>query len=409
MTLDRVRQIRIRNFRTLADVTLDLDGLSVVIGEAGSGKSTLIEACEILRLSTNTEFVSHLIRRHGALGAGLLRFGQEGLALTARIGGAPGAPDIEYSIGLINEGGQTVIEGEKLITFDPKDMVILLRDLSSTEIWEGPGGLAKAAGAHPGRPLLSLYGAQPQPVHPALKRAHTALSQIDVQPPFRVEPIWVADGPTRGVARLPSVLERAERLEPLARNLASAFHSLLTEYGEQHRQETLEIVRLGLGDDVESVMTPVYEAPGSVTLSVKFKQFGVVVPAWSLSDGQIAWLAFVALNRLETRRSLLAFDEPDLHLHPRLLMRLLDLFDRTAQECPVLITTHSDRLLDGLDDPANSVIVCELDNDRATRLRRPNSAILDSWLKRYRGLGEIRAEGHLESVMSVDESSKART
>lgn len=46
---DRISRIRVRGFRCLADVTLDLDGLAVLIGENGSGKRSLVEVCEVLR------------------------------------------------------------------------------------------------------------------------------------------------------------------------------------------------------------------------------------------------------------------------------------------------------------------------------------------------------------------------
>jgi hypothetical protein len=46
---DRIERIRIQGFRSLADVTLELNGLSVLIGDNGSGKSAVIEALETLR------------------------------------------------------------------------------------------------------------------------------------------------------------------------------------------------------------------------------------------------------------------------------------------------------------------------------------------------------------------------
>lgn len=46
---DRVTWMRVRGMRSLADVELDLRGLTVLIGENGSGKSTILEAVELLR------------------------------------------------------------------------------------------------------------------------------------------------------------------------------------------------------------------------------------------------------------------------------------------------------------------------------------------------------------------------
>jgi hypothetical protein len=39
-------------------------------------------------------------------------------------------------------------------------------------------------------------------------------------------------------------------------------------------------------------------------------------------------------------------------------------------------------------------VLCDLDEQRHLRLRRPNKAQLDRWLEEYRGLGHLRAEGY---------------
>jgi predicted ATPase len=114
----------------------------------------------------------------------------------------------------------------------------------------------------------------------------------------------------------------------------------------------------------------------------------------------LAYLSFVALFRLNTKKSLIAFDEPELHLHPELLLRVLGFFEEMAKERPVLLATHSDRLLDGLTDPARSVVLCELDERRATKLVRPDPDALRDWLTDYRGLGDVRGAGHAASVLT---------
>jgi predicted ATPase len=118
----------------------------------------------------------------------------------------------------------------------------------------------------------------------------------------------------------------------------------------------------------------------------------------------LSYLAFVALFRLDKKpASLLAFDEPDLHLHPQLLMRVLDFFENMARDRPVLVATHSDRLLDGLQAPERSVVLCELSAEGATRLVRPDAKALARWLERYRGLGDLRGAGHAASVLTKPE------
>jgi predicted ATPase len=50
---DMIKQIRIRNFRSLVDVTVDLDPLTVLIGRSGTGKSNFVDAIRFLRDGLN--------------------------------------------------------------------------------------------------------------------------------------------------------------------------------------------------------------------------------------------------------------------------------------------------------------------------------------------------------------------
>ncbi|MCU0694257.1 MAG: ATP-binding protein, partial [Polyangiaceae bacterium] len=52
---DRILALRIRNVRTLREVDLPLSGMTVLVGENGTGKSSSLEACEILRRAAGPE------------------------------------------------------------------------------------------------------------------------------------------------------------------------------------------------------------------------------------------------------------------------------------------------------------------------------------------------------------------
>src|SRR5580704_436854 len=47
--MSMIKQIRIQNFRSLVDVTVDLDPLTVLIGRSGTGKSNFVQAIRFLR------------------------------------------------------------------------------------------------------------------------------------------------------------------------------------------------------------------------------------------------------------------------------------------------------------------------------------------------------------------------
>ncbi len=406
MANNRITQIRVQGLRTLADVTLPLDGLTVLIGDNGSGKSSLIEACEILRRAAGESFTDEFQQIHGGA-AGLFRFGATQLKLSVRV--QTHSWTLEYSFA-IRDGG--FIDSEWLGVVYPEDSD------EDTAVREEPMALLKRSGQSfeylPDEPkntwldspidsrqlALSSFGKfAPSRM---MQVMIDALRGIDVQLSFDTTARWAQR--TRGVQsplRGSTTIEPADTLSRFGNNLASAFNSLRNDFSEAHWRETMDYVRLGLGQDVESINTRADPGGGVIALRLKYAGLDAQVPAFALSDGMLAYLCFVALYRLNTKKSLIAFDEPETHLHPELLMRVLGFFEVMAEERPILLTTHSDRLLDGLSDPARSVVLCELDEHRATRLVRPDAEALRDWLEDYRGLGDVRSAGHAASILRV--------
>ncbi|WP_438044149.1 AAA family ATPase [Sorangium sp. So ce128] len=414
---NRITEIHAKGLRSLADVRLQLDGLTVLIGDNGSGKSSLIEVCELLQRAAGESFFEDLNKIHGGLGS-LLRVGAEHLEL-----GLVFAPDgdsytrYEYAFALDRSG---VILRERLDRVrgevDDSDAVVEQR----IGIISREGGLSRSSSFRflidetetppieraidPRRLALSSFGEFPP--HWLVREALAVLRAIDVHVPFDTTARWVQrsrgqPSPLRGAA----TIEPAEALSRFGANLPNAWSALKNDFSEAHWRETMDYVRLGLGPDVESVNVRADPGGGSIALRIKYAGLDEQIPSFAISDGTLAYLAFVALHRLNTKKSLIAFDEPETHLHPELLQRVLGFFEAMAKERPVLLATHSDRLLDGLSDPARSVVLCELDERRATRLVRPDPEALRDWLTDYRGLGDVRGAGHAASILTRREGA----
>lgn len=64
----RVRELRLRDFRSFEDVRLPLDGMTFLVGRNGSGKSTLLDALAFLRESFEDTLPTALDRRGGLHG-----------------------------------------------------------------------------------------------------------------------------------------------------------------------------------------------------------------------------------------------------------------------------------------------------------------------------------------------------
>jgi predicted ATPase len=401
----RIREITVRGLRTLADVTLHLGGLTVLIGDNGSGKSSLIEACELLRRAASESFSDDLQQVHGGA-ASLLRFGAAGIQLVLRV--EVRSSVLDYSLTIHEDGS---IASEWLGIVYPRDkgqiddgteppVTLLQRSGTSFEFrTDETGDSLLQKRIDPRRLALTSFGEFPP--SGMMATMIEAMRGIDVQLPFETTARWaqrsrVQASPIRSAV----TIEPATALSRFGNNLANAFNTLKNDFSEEHWRETMDYVRLGLGYDVESINTRADPGGGSIALRLKYAGLDQQMPAFSLSDGMLSYLCFVALFRLNTQKSMIAFDEPETHLHPELLMRVLDFFEALAEERPIVLATHSDRLLDGLSDPARSVVLCELDEHKATRLVLPDAEALTDWLKDYRGLGDVRSAGHAASVLT---------
>jgi predicted ATPase len=404
MKHDRITQLRISGMRVIDEVTLDLRGLTVLIGDNGSGKSTLLEALELLRKAAKpVNYVSDVLERaHGGL-QNLLRRGARELKLGVTVEGA--GPKLEYGFAVANVGTAARVVKERLLVYGDSNAAEPVRALSrtgrKTVCFDTEQGESKRLLIDQQKLAVSSFGVTAQP---AIRRAIKALRRIEQHVSFETRPLWqqreldVRVGP-----RWPAVLERTKALARHALNLPNCYHEL-QNLGDEVWTRVLERARLGLGYDLRSFrLAP--SGRGNIELEVLFGDaLDKPLPAECLSEGQLSYLALIALVELNQRRSLLAFDEPEVHLHPALLTRVVWMLEEVAQGCPVIVATHSDGFLDALEDPTSSVVLCELDKQRAMQLRRPNAARLAEWLESYRGLGAIRAEGY-EPLVFDDESS----
>jgi predicted ATPase len=421
-----ITELRIEGLRTIEKLRLTLDGLTVLIGDNGTGKSSILEACEILRRATGPRFLEELYGIHGGLTT-LIRDGSPRLALGVTVRPVRTEHEdlsdshcerIDYELLLIPDSTFATIE---------ETISVQLRRAEGIRV--GPKGnrpsrsnaLARTVRRRAGKidivgtehwntidehmPFMAEVSSSGTWHDPGLREAQWVayyLREFRVHIPFETIPAWAARALDRKSAlRTSALLTPATHLEKLGLNLASSYHALKNGFGRAHWDHTLDYIRLGLGERIEDIVTWADPGGGNIGLSLKLLGLDRAIPSSQISDGMLSYLAFVALFRLHTTKpSLVAFDEPDLHLHPHLLMRVLDMFDAMARECPVLLATHSDRLLDGLTDPAKSVVLCELDERGATRLVRPDREALAKWLERYRGLGDIRGAGHAASVLT---------
>jgi predicted ATPase len=118
------------------------------------------------------------------------------------------------------------------------------------------------------------------------------------------------------------------------------------------------------------------------------------VSAARMSDGTLKFLALLAALFHPKLPPLLCIEEPELGLHPDALQIVADVLLEASERTQLIVTTHSDALVDALTDRPESVLVCERDFDNGTQMRRLSKKHLKQWLEHYT-LGELWRKGEI--------------
>ena len=129
------------------------------------------------------------------------------------------------------------------------------------------------------------------------------------------------------------------------------------------------------------------------TVQVFFTEGDFIIPATRLSDGTLRYLCLLAILCDPTPPPLVCIEEPELGLHPDILPKVADLLNAASERTQLIVTTHSDILVDAMTEQPDVVLVCEKHNGQ-TKIRRLESEKLEKWLKDYR-LGELWTRGTL--------------
>ena len=132
---------------------------------------------------------------------------------------------------------------------------------------------------------------------------------------------------------------------------------------------------------------------GSVQVSFHEEGLRHSVPSSRLSDGTLRYLCLLVALFSPEPPPIICIEEPEMGLHPDVIPNLAKLLVAASRRSQIIVTTHSDILVDALTDTPEAVVICEK-VDGATQLRRLNADDLKVWLEKYR-LGELWTRGHI--------------
>ena len=132
---------------------------------------------------------------------------------------------------------------------------------------------------------------------------------------------------------------------------------------------------------------------GTVQVFLREKNLRNSVPATRLSDGTLRFLCLISILCHPSPPPLICIEEPEIGLHPDILPMIAELLIEASQRTQIIVTTHSDILVDALSHVPEAALVCEKESN-ATSVRRLDQERLREWLKEY-SLGDLWRSGEL--------------
>ena len=119
-----------------------------------------------------------------------------------------------------------------------------------------------------------------------------------------------------------------------------------------------------------------------------------MVSATRLSDGTLKFLCLMAVLLDPNPGPLICIEEPETGLHPDALALVGNALREASTRTQLIVTTHSDALVDRFTDEPENVVICERDFDEGTTFRRLSREELKEWLDEYT-LGELWRRGEI--------------
>lgn len=352
--MTKFESIHIQGFRRLVDVGLILRPLMVVIGANGCGKTSLLEAWQLLAKSAEGK-LGEAISSLGGLSEIATRSrvatkDPQRLSLKVNLakpleGDANLRTVSEYSLQLVSDQFGFRIEQEKsnlnLGSADPLDGIGLggpqQTRLSQMRSGSDKCGILrdKLASVTYARPFDLTRLRQPQSVRPAT---------------------------------LPG--EQGE-------TLISCLYSLRET--ERDRFEVVEDTLRAAFPDFERLEFPSVAA-GMLILGWKDRQFAQSIYMNQLSEGTLRFLWLTALLLSRDLPAVTLIDEPEVSLHPELLSLLVSLMREASQRTQLIVATHSDRLIQFLEP--KEVLVADVE-DGAAKFTWGDELDIEHWLENY--------------------------
>lgn len=343
-----VRQVALRNFKSIASCKVDLNDITLLVGPNGVGKSNFLDALRLVSDALNAT-LEYAIRQRGGINEVRRRSGGHpthfaiGMRLdlgtgrnahyALQVGAKPeGAFNVQREQATLSTEGIDhahfiVAEGELVGSSD--ELKVTQPKTSSDRLF-----LTSVSGVHPFRELFD------------------ALSEMRF---YSINPEQIKE---------PQPHDSGERLDRSGWNLAAVIKRL----GEE-RPERLARIEDYLRQIVPGIDAIEHKSYGpretlEFRQTIQSQRHPWRFHAANMSDGTLRSLGvltaiFHAANRASHRAAFVAVEEPEITIHPGAANVVMDALLEAARTEQVLATTHSPDLLDHPGITSESILAVE--------------------------------------------------
>ncbi len=362
-TVPRIEYLRVRNYRALRDLELrDITPLTVFVGPNGSGKSTVFDVFAFLKECFDTGLRGAWDRR-GRFRELRSRGSDGPLVFDLKYREQPPRPPlITYHLAIDEDANGQPYVAEEYLQWTRREghggrpFRFLSFAGGSGQAWtaESPDDEGERVDETLDSPEMlavnSLGQFQKHPRVSALRRFITGwyLSYLTADSARGVPEAGPQERLSQSGDNLPNVMQYLEERHPAV--LARVLESL------RERVPQLESVDAKTLED------------GRLLLQIKDAPFARPILAKYASDGTLKMLSYLVVLNDPAPPPLIGIEEPENHLHPRLLPELAEECRSATTHSQLLVTTHSPYFLSRL--RPQEVWVLFRDTDGYARARR---------------------------------------
>ncbi|MGD1806633.1 AAA family ATPase [Dapis sp. BLCC M126] len=385
-SIPRIEYLRVQNYRALHDLELKkITPLTVFLGPNGSGKSTIFDVFAFLS-ECFTDGLRKAWEKRGRFRELRTRDTEGNIVFELKYRETKKSPLITYHLA-IAERKKGPYVAEEWLQWRRAERGKPFRFL---DFKEGEGKVTTG----------EMPDAEDERVSEKLESAEflavSTLGQFAKHP--RVSALrkfitgWHLSYLTADNTRSIPEAGAQERLSPTGNNLPNVIQYLSEQHPER-LEKILDILsrRVPRLEKVE----PTIMQDGRLLLQIKDAPFATPILAKFASDGTLKMLAYLTVLHDPDPPQLIGIEEPENHLHPRLLPELAEECRAASANTQLMVTTHSPFFIDGI--RPQELWVLYRNEDGYTQAKRTDEMLgIQEFIEEGASLGNLWMEDYFE-------------